>query len=417
MSRSTQKILAPKKLMPTLQRIRSVLFGNHPIPTPSDNWDTELVESDFDRYLTALITDIDAAQHSILIEVYILGNDPIAERIEAALIAAAQRGLRVLLAVDGIGSGSWIENRAATLTQQGIRVRVYHPPPWLVAGFSVPTRERMAASAHWLRYVNRRNHRKICLIDCNLAWVGSMNLVADHSRALSGDNAWRDVVARVTGPDTIIFGRAIIAAWVHSWRMRGQRLYPSFTLERKNINLPATSLVLLNHGVLQRHAFYTSLLKRIKNARQKVWIANAYFVPQQTLLTALGQAAANGADVRILLPGRNDHWFMQYVARTFIDRLHQLGVHVHEYLPSMLHAKTMIIDEWCSVGSTNLNSRSLLHDLEADVVLVKPESRQHLEAIFTTDLDKSLEVTTDANRPSLFTRIIGSLILILRRWI
>ena len=398
----------------TLQRVASALLGRRDIPLAGGDWLSEYVESDFDRYLDGLEKDIREARHSVLIEVYILGDDEIAERLELALIAAVARGVRVLLAVDGIGSGQWIINRAPALTRHGILVRVYHPPPWIVAGFSVPTRERLAATGHWLRYVNRRNHRKISLIDGAIAWVGSMNLVRSHSRTLSGDHAWRDVVARVTGPGTIILGRAFVAAWMHAWRMRGQRLYPSFTFERKNIRLPLDYLVRLNHGVMQRTRYYRDLLQRISQAKKRVWIANAYFVPQQSLLDALGKAAANGADVQILLPGRNDVWFMQYVARAFIDRLQQIGVCVHEYQPSMLHAKTMIIDDWCSVGSTNLNSRSILHDLEADVVLTKPSSRAALEAIFIHDLKLSLTVTDAQHRPSWWVRFVGSIILIMR---
>jgi cardiolipin synthase A/B len=401
----------------TLQRVATALLGRRDITPVGSDWLSEYVESDFDRYLDGLEKDIREAHHSILIEVYILGDDEIAERLEAALIAAVARGVRVLLAVDGIGSGPWIQNRAPALTRLGVRVRVYHPPPWIVTGFSVPTRERLAATGLWLRYVNRRNHRKVCLIDGVIAWVGSMNLVRSHSRSLSGDDAWRDVVARVTGPNTVILGRAFFAAWMHAWRMCGQRLYPSFTLERKNIPLPLDCLVRLNHGVMQRKRYYRDLLQRISQARKRVWIANAYFVPQPTLLTALGKAAANGAEVRILLPGRNDIWFMQYVARTFIDRLQQLGVQVLEYQPSMLHAKTMLIDDWCSVGSTNLNSRSILHDLEADVVLVKPSSRSAMESIFLHDLHLSLVVTDAQHRPSWWVRFVGSTILIMRRWI
>jgi cardiolipin synthase len=108
---------------------------------------------------------------------------------------------------------------------------------------------------------------------------------------------------------------------------------------------------------------------------------------------------------------------MQYVARTFIDRLQQLGVHVHEYQPGMLHAKTMIIDNWCSVGSSNLNSRSIFHDLEADVVLLKASSRTAMENIFADDLKQSLTVTDAQFRPSWWVRFIGSTILIMRRWI
>ena len=103
----------------TLQRVATALLGRRDIPLAGGDWLSEYVESDFDRYLDGLEKDIREARHSVLIEVYILGDDEIAERLELALIAAVARGVRVLLAVDGIGSGQWIINRAPALTRHG----------------------------------------------------------------------------------------------------------------------------------------------------------------------------------------------------------------------------------------------------------------------------------------------------------
>jgi cardiolipin synthase A/B len=388
----------------------------HP-PPPHERWLSERVTADFDQYLTELEHDLAAAQRLILLEVYILGDDNIATRIEQALIAAAARGVQVLLSVDGIGSTEWINQRAGPLSRRGVQVRIYHPPPWQVARFSIPTRQRLAVAGRWIRYVNRRNHRKVCIIDGHLAWVGSMNLTHEHSAQQVGASAWRDTVARVEGDAVRILMHAFIAAWRHAWRVQGERLYPSFSLSRTHLSQPLDGLVRLNHGIRMRRRYYRDLIARITYAQNRVWIANAYFVPQGSLIRALGAAAKNGADVRVMVPESSDVWFMPYVAATFADALAKIGVRLYQYQPRMLHAKTMVIDNWVSVGSTNLNNRSLRHDLEADVVLVHPSSLQTVENLLCEDFSQSVDITANAHRPPWWVLLIGNVMLMLRRWI
>jgi cardiolipin synthase A/B len=405
---------------PTLQRITRTLLGlktPQVAPAPQSHWQSERVTADFDRYLAELEQDIASAKRMVLLEVYILGDDVIGRRIEAALSAAASRGVRVLLAVDGIGSPGWIEQRAGKLSHRGVHVRVYHPPPWQIAGFTIPTRQRMAAAGRWFRYINRRNHRKTCVIDGRVAWVGSMNLTREHSVAELGDRAWRDTVARVEGEQVRLLMRAFIAAWRRSWRVVGDRLQPSFSMRSLHLPQSLDGLVRLNHGLRMRRRYYRDLIARITHARQRVWIANAYFVPQGSLIEALGAAAANGADVRVIVPAQSDVWFMPYVAATFADALARVGVRLYQYQPRMLHDKSVLIDNWVSVGSTNLNNRSLRHDLEADVVLTTPASLRAVEEILTADIAESVDATASTHRPPWWVLTIGTIMLLLRRWI
>ena len=416
---SVTPIIAQRR--PTaLRRITRSLLGLRPSaapPGPAGGWQSEHITADFDDYLSALEKDLAQAKRLIVLEVYIFGDDAIGRRIESALIAAVKRGVRVLVAVDGIGSGAWLERAASGVSRQGVHVRVYHPTPWQLTRFPIPTRQRLAAAGRWFRCFNRRNHRKMCAIDGRLAWVGSMNLTHEHSAALMGDHAWRDTVARVEGDGVRVLMRAFIAAWRRSWRVIGPRLYPSFSVRSLHLSQPLNGLVRLNHGLRMRRLYYHDLLARITHARQRVWIANAYFVPQGSLIKALGAAAANGADVRVIVPAQSDVWFMSYVAATFADALAQVGVRLLKYQPRMLHAKTMLIDDWVSIGSTNLNHRSLRHDLEADVVLTTPASLRAVENIFQEDLAVSLDLTAVSHRPNWRVRAIGNFMLLLRRWI
>lgn len=383
-----------------------------PAAAPAQPWRSERVVTEFDDYIAQLESDIAAARTTILMEVFIFGDDEPGTSVIPALAAAAARGVQVRLLVDGVGSLTWIRHRAAAASTTGIELRIFHPVPWLSTGPLEPGKWWHVLAG--LRRLNRRNHRKVVVIDGAVAWVGSMNIERRHSRTCCGEDAWRDAVARIEGETVGLLEEAFTAAWRRSWRVRGRRLYPAFTWRRLHVHAPPGGPVRLNHGFRLRRRYWRELLARIAAARGRVWLANAYFVPRGDLIRALGKAAAAGADVRVLTPGRSDLWFMPLVAAVFADRLARLGVHLHQYQPCMLHAKVAIIDDWVTVGSTNLNSRSLNHDLEADVVLAEPTSRASLEDHFTEGLSKSVELTVDTHRPTLLTRLIGNAVLILR---
>ncbi|MCM2323553.1 MAG: phospholipase D-like domain-containing protein [Oligoflexia bacterium] len=123
-----------------------------------------------------------------------------------------------------------------------------------------------------------------------------------------------------------------------------------------------------------------------------MWITNAYFAPDILLARALRVAAWGGADVRVLVPKKSDIFFMPWVTEAFYHHLLRAGVRVYEFLPSILHAKTLLIDDWGTIGSSNLNHRSLLHDLEADFVVGHHESIDALATLFEEDLRQSREI-------------------------
>jgi cardiolipin synthase len=156
-------------------------------------------------------------------------------------------------------------------------------------------------------------------------------------------------------------------------------------------------------------------LKVIRNARQRIWIASAYFVPNGQLLRALMSAAKRGVDVRILLPRISDVRFMPWVSRVFYESLIKYGVEVYEYSPRVLHAKMMLVDETAWIGSSNLNHRSLLHDTELDVVLKSAHIIDKLENCFRADFRLSRRIDRLSLRgESVFHRLFVQLLLYFR---
>ncbi len=381
-------------------------------------WDSERLFVDGDAWFDAMLAEIAGARRWVSFEVYIFEDDEIGKRVAAALAAAAQRGVTVRLLVDGVGSMHWVRTRAHELARSGVIIRVYHPPPWAILPAGWPGLAVLRRCLGLFRRINRRNHRKVCLVDRHSAWVGSFNVDRRHLRSLSGDQTWRDTGARVEGVGVRTLERALDRAWRLSWRLTETHVRPIFAMASRRIRIPAGHLVRLNNGMRLRRRWRRELFDRIGSARSRVWITSAYFVPDRELMYALALAAVAGADVRVLVPMRSDVWFMPWIGWAFYAQLARSGIRVYEYQPSMIHAKTLLIDDWASVGSTNLNSRSMFHDLEADVVLTRSDSREALQNAFLDDLGKSRVYATEdwKSRPR-WQRFLGRIGMIIKHWV
>lgn len=372
-------------------------------------WDFARVFHNGDEFFTALEAAIDAARERIDFESYIFATDRIGQRVCAALARAAARGVRVRLLVDGIGSSAWAAGVRAWAKKAGLQFKVFHQPPWERWWQGRKPGPRRARLREVLQRLNNRNHRKVCIIDSKIAFVGSMNVIDYHVPSLSGAETWRDTGACVVGPDVLVLSRSFEWIWFGSLRRIAMRL------KGRNRRAESSELVRLNTRRRQREENYLDLLVRIVGAARRVWITNAYFVPDGSLTRALAVAAQGGADVRILVPQFSDVWFIPWVASAFHLGLLQADVRVFEYTGTVLHAKTMVVDDWALVGSSNLNHRSLLHDLEADVVLPDERDRTSLERQFVIDLESAQEVTlsTWQERPWI-ERFVGRCLLLFR---
>lgn len=374
-------------------------------------WSSERICSEGDTYFAALVADIAAAQHSVDLQVYILEDDEIGRLVTEALAAAQARGVAVRLLVDGVGAAGWIT--AVGRTFRGCSWRVYHPMPWTLLGTYLPTTLALQSRLTGFTLANRRNHRKTCVIDETVAWVGSFNLERRHSRTATGDTAWRDTAARVEGPAVEFLTRAFQHTWKQSWRFGARHLLPSLDLRGRGPKVDPSQPVRLNGRRSLRRLLWKDLLLRIARAERRVWITTPYFVPTNDLLKAL-EIAARRADVRLLLPAVNDVAFMPWIAAIYAPRLRAAGVRLWAY-PRMVHAKTQVIDDTGLVGSSNLNSRSLLFDLEADVWVAQPQSIAALTEAFEADCGISSEIPAD-HKPAWWRCWLGSTFLLARRW-
>jgi len=358
-----------------------------------------------DAFFQHLETAIASAKQSVDLEFYIFAVDQTGARFFETLERAARRGVVVRLLVDGIGSTGFARNYRERSKAVGIKLRVFHELPWERWW---PGRdghpERRSTWRRMFRRLNHRNHRKIVVVDGQTAFVGSFNVTKYHRASEMGASAWRDTGVIVEGDGV----RVLSSTFEDVWGGRLQRLKRK--LRRKR--LITNPLVRLNVTGKQRRESYLDLLVRMVGARKRVWITNAYFVPDGSLLRVLSVVAREGVDVRILVPGFSDVVFIPWVTSAFHFGLLSAGVKIFEYRGSVLHAKTMVIDDWGLIGSSNLNHRSLLHDLEADIVVTDEAALGEMQAHFCHDLERSVEVTLDTWRQRPFVeRFLGRVLL------
>lgn len=373
----------------------------------------ETVFTDGQKHFNSLLADIANAKYSIDLETYMFHNDTLGKRMAIQLSGAAKRGVKVRIMVDGAGSPSWSANFAYFLEEAGAKTKVFHPFPWQLWNWSRSI-IKLPFLLKWIYLIlkiNFRNHRKVCIIDRRISYVGSLNICKHHlSKAESGD-AWRDTSVRISGIYLPELGKAFEAAWYH--RTIKERLREIFRQVRKD------PLIRLNYTRHRRRILYKNLLRKMAQCKSRIWITNAYFVPDNFLLKRLKDAAHVGVDVRILLPRKSDVVMMPWASSTFYNSLLKAKVRIFEYLPSMLHAKSLILDDWMLIGSSNLNHRSLLHDLEADINISSEEAKKILERQFLEDLKNSREISLDSWQTLRPRRqlIIGRLLLYMKYWI
>lgn len=366
-------------------------------------WDEETLFTNGDEYFAGLLRAIEGAQSSIELETYIFEKGVIGDRMVKALTAAADRGVRVRMIVDGWGSPNFLYDYYPELRRASIRVRFFRVIPWILKRLPGDPDSLAQRIIHRWKRVNRGNHRKFCLIDQHELWVGSFNISDNHLREVRGEQAWKDVGVRVRGRDLKYARRAF------------QRAFRGWTA----LNLPARSprLLLLNDSYLHIRNTRVQHIERMKTARERLWLATPYFVPVGQVFRLLVRRAREGADVRVIIPRKNDVWIMKWMSLPLLRSLAKHGVKVFIYEPRFSHQKVFIADDWVCVGSTNLNHRSFLHDLEMDVVLTRQENKQRIIDSYLRDqsLSQAFDSSSWAHLP-FWKRMFSSVFILMKYW-
>lgn len=361
----------------------------------------------------AMFRDIEKARDHVHVETFILYDDEVGRALAKKLVEAARRGVTVRLLIDAVGSIELPEGFIEYLRRQGVLVRKFHPID--------PTEDAR------LWRTNNRDHRKVMVIDGQIAYTGGINFAdvySESSGSISGgsgksDQAWRDTQVRVTGPAVSQFQRAFVRMW-NKDREKGKQLsLESVTKPLAHTGEMVAGAITSDGGDEQASDIYSVLVAAIGHAQRRVWITQAYFAPDAVFLAAIKQAAKRGVDVRLLLPGVSDSALVLQASRATYGELLDAGVRIFERTGSTLHAKTMVVDGvWATVGSANFDYRSFVHNYEINAIIVDHEFATAMEKIFQVDLQQANEVTQQAWQDrSLIQRakeMVGDL---LRRWL
>jgi cardiolipin synthase len=337
----------------------------------------------------AMLTAIAAARDHINMETYILDDDPVGQRFARALIERQRAGVQVNLIRDSAGTFDTPSSFFRQLTDEGVRILEFNPVNPLVA------------MNDWAW--NQRNHRKLLIVDGQTAFLGGINISSVYSGGSFNKRspnpptdealAWRDTDLQLDGPVVAELQKFFLAAWA---AQKGEPLG-----ERKWFPAPrnAGRQIVRAIGSSPEDAYsqiYVTLLSAIGSAERSVRITNAYFAPDPQLLDTLEAAAARGVDVVLILPSRTDSWLVFHAGRGYYARLLEAGVRIHERQGVILHSKTALIDDvWATVGSTNLDWRSFLHNHELNAVVLGAEFGSQLKAMFERDLAGSKVITLE----------------------
>lgn len=365
--------------LPWYESLRPRIEGGHEVV---------LLDSGIE-YFPALEQAIDAAQDSVFVETYIYQVDDTGRRLGETLARASQRGVRVHLVVDGFGT----PNREGPVWQRmldaGVRIEAFRPE-----------RRRFDLDRRRLR----RLHRKLVVVDGVVAFVGGINILDDMFDPNHGqlDSPRFDFAVRARGP---------LVAQVH---VAAQRLWWELTVVNRSlyrsengvgpsaepVALPesvesdvtpagtAKAALMLRDNFRHRRTIERAYLRAIGRARHEVLIANAYFFPGRRFKRALLSARRRGVRVRLLLQGKVEYRLQHYASQAMYDELLRAGIEIVEYRTSFLHAKVAAIDDWVTVGSSNIDPFSLLLAREANVIAIDRDLAQRLRARLERAIDE-----------------------------
>ena len=353
----------------------------------------------------AMCEAVAAARHQVWIATYIFHDDEAARAVAEALGAAARRGVRVHVVVDGFGTKGTLATVRRWIEADGVQLVVFRPVD------------------RWWRLLHpgqlRRLHQKLCVVDRDVAFVGGINVIDDRNDLNHGwsDTARLDFAVELRGPVVDAVEQAARAMWTRAslgadWRdevaslarsaepvARARRLLGRLRIvpvpkpAAAADALPAVrAAFVVRDNLRQRRSIERAYIDAIRAARVRAVIVCPYFYPGRMFRRALRSAAQRGVRVRLLLQGKVDYRFAALAAQVLYDELLGCGVQIYEYTPAFLHAKVAIVDDdWATVGSSNIDPLSLLLNLEANVIVQ--------DADFTGTLALAIDSAVAASRP------------------
>lgn len=359
--------------IPEEYRTISNLFMNQNLALPFKNNEVEIYTSGYD-FFPSLLMEIGKAEHHIHIDTFIVSDDPLGRIIADALIDKAKQGVEVRLIYDDVGSWRTPNSFFTRMRNEGIEVYAFMPV-------------RFPA---FTSRVNYRNHRKICVIDGEVGFIGGMNIARRYVQG-TPKQSWRDTHVKLTGAAVYGLQRAFLVDWyfVSKVLITERSYYPEIIIGQNNslVQVVTSSPTSLWPEIEQGY------VRILTNAKHYVYMETPYFLPTDPILFAMRVAALSGVDVRLMIPYETDTKVVEWASRSYVIEASRAGVKILLYRKGFNHSKLLVSDDaMATIGSTNVDFRSFENDFEANAFFYDKKIALQVKEVFLADQKDSIDL-------------------------
>lgn len=359
--------------IPEEYRTISNLFMNQNLALPFKNNEVEIYTSGYD-FFPSLLMEIGKAEHHIHIDTFIISDDPLGRIIADALIDKAKQGVEVRFIYDDVGSWRTPNSFFTRMRNEGIEVYAFMPV-------------RFPA---FTSRVNYRNHRKICVIDGEVGFIGGMNIARRYVQG-TPKQSWRDTHVKLTGAAVYGLQRAFLVDWyfVSKVLITERSYYPEIIIGQNNslVQVVTSSPTSLWPEIEQGY------VRILTNAKHYVYMETPYFLPTDPILFAMRVAALSGVDVRLMIPYETDTKVVEWASRSYVIEASKAGVKILLYRKGFNHSKLLVSDDaMATIGSTNVDFRSFENDFEANAFFYDKKIALQVKEVFLADQKDSIDL-------------------------
>ena len=345
-----------------------------------------------DEFYPAMLDAIDSAHWSITMEQYIYWDGEVGRRFAEAFAEKARQGVEVKLLLDAIGSANLGKEIFRMLADGGCQLAWYRPIHW-----------------YTLHRANRRDHRKSLIVDGRIAFTGGAGLADQWLGTAADEREWRDIQVSITGPAAVAQQSGFALNWLETTGeiLSGERFFPEPRRETGEDGGVKVQTI-LSSPALGAGTVGTMYLVAVQCAKRELQIANPYFVPDSRVIDMLAAARRRGVVVKLMVAGEpSDGWWARHNGVRLYGRLLEAGVEIYEFRPTMLHQKTMLVDDvWTTIGTANFDNRSFALNEETNLCFHDRVIADELRAIFAADLERCERIDFAAwQRRGLWQRI------------
>lgn len=353
-------------------------YANHASPTPISTSSRAFILKNGKETFSEIKKKLKEAESFIHLEYYIFRSDRLGKEIIGILIEKAKNGVEVLFIFDAAGSRKIAWEDIQAMENAGVRIQVFSP---LKYGF-------------FNQKLNFRNHRKIIIIDGKIGFVGGLNIGVEYLGEDEEMGFWRDTHMLLKGEAVYSLHTVFLLDWEYVSGKKMLQKYPKMTVDFDGDVLDGAVQVVASGPDTQQGLMCDFYFAMIASATKSIWIATPYFIPDESIRTALRVAAAKGIEVRILVPEKNDGFLTQYASRSYFPELLRTGVEIYSYKKGFLHQKIIIIDgNLASLGTANMDMRSFHLNFEVNVFLYGTSSIRDLVAHYEEDMEESEKIS------------------------